>query len=187
MWAIPRLDNWSSMQVFAVMTRPPFWPGPVSGWVTRLHQGLLRSALSGQANAILVSPHLGGEDLGHCRISERGRERRLAHAVRLAGDAVVANLHGSNVPDTPDVVLSEIERSRAFAEGLARPGDVVVLAGDFNLPDVRLRSYSEPAAGVDHVLVKGGRASAPVVWARERRVHAQILLSDHPPVEVTIG
>ena len=81
-WALPRMDNWSGMRSFGAVTRAPLWLGPVSTWVTRAHQGLFRSGLAGQANAILVAAQHEASDLGHEKISLDGRERRLVQAVR---------------------------------------------------------------------------------------------------------
>ena len=53
--------------------------------LTAPHHGLLRSAVSGQGNAILVAHDLDAHDEGASPISEPGRERRVCHAVRLAG------------------------------------------------------------------------------------------------------
>ena len=71
-WALPRIDNWSGMRSFGAVTRPPLWLGPVSTWVTRAHQGLFRSGLAGQANAILVASQHAASDLGHEKISLTG-------------------------------------------------------------------------------------------------------------------
>ena len=104
-WALHRIDDWSGMRRFEAVTRPPLWPGPLSKWVTRAHQGFFRSGLAGQANAILVAPRHATTDLGHERISEQGRERRFVHAVRIAGTAgvTIANLHASNDRVHPEV------------------------------------------------------------------------------------
>jgi endonuclease/exonuclease/phosphatase family metal-dependent hydrolase len=187
-WALRRIDHWSGMRRFDVVTRPPLWPGPVSRWVTRAHQGFFRSGLAGQANAILVAPRHAATDLGHDRVSEHGRERRLVHAIRIAGAAgvTIANLHASNDFARPDVPRAEAARAAAFAEGVATPGDVVVLAGDFNVADPGLETYSRPGSGIDHVLVRGAPVSGVVVWPRERRVQNGVVLSDHPVVEARI-
>ncbi len=102
----------------------------------------------------------------------------------MAQRTVVANLHAST-----DLLAArtEVDRAREFAEGLARPGEIVVLAGDLNLVSPQLEGYSDPAPGIDHVLVRGGEASEPLVWPPEQRELAGRLLSDHAPVEVTIG
>ena len=183
-WALRRLEDWSSMQCFPAVTRHAFALRRPGGWITRRHQGLLRSALTGQANAILVAEEA-AEDLGSERISERGRERRLVHAVRVR-TVVIANLHASEARDAPEVVRAEVERARAFAERHARQDEAVVLAGDFNLQAVALPGYSRPAPGIDKVLVTRASALLPVEWPLERRVLDGVVLSDHAPVEVAI-
>ena len=182
-WGISRLERWSSMQAFPVVARDPRVPRRIGTPVTRLNQGLFRSAFVGQANAVLVASSLEAEDCGHTRISDPRRERRVVQVVRIANRLVVANLHANH---GTDVARLEIERARAFVENLARPDDIVVLAGDFNLPDIRLAGYSEPATGVDHVLVRGAPSSPPAEWPPERRLREQVVLSDHTPVDVTI-
>ena len=153
-----------------------------------MHQGFFRSGLSGQANAILVAPRHASTDLGHERISEPGTERRVVHAVRLAGPSgvTIANLHASNDFARPEVPRGEALRALAFAEGVATPGDLVVLAGDFNVSDPGFAGYSPPGEGIDHVLVRGARAVSLETWPRERRVQNGAVLSDHPVVEARI-
>ena len=187
-WALPRIDDWSGMRRFDAVTRAPLWPGPFSKWVTRAHQGFFRSGLAGQANAILVAPRHAATDLGHERISAHGRERRLVHAIRIAGanGVTVANLHASNDHARPAVPRIEAAQAAAFAERVATPGDVVVLAGDFNVVDPQLDGYSRPGAGIDHVLVLAERPLSVVVWPRERRVQNGVVLSDHPVVEARL-
>lgn len=187
-WVLPRIDDWSGMRRFEVVTRPPLWPGALSKWVTRAHQGLFRSGLAGQANAILVAPRHAATDLGHERVSEHGRERRLVHAVRIAGGAgvTIANLHASNDRDHPEVPRTEAARAAAFAERVAMPGDAVVLAGDFNVADPQLAGYSPPCGGIDHVLARGARVQSVASWPRERRVQNFVVLSDHPVVEARV-
>lgn len=184
-WALPLVDDWTSMRAFGVVTRMPLRPERLSTFVTRLHQGLFRSALAGQANALLVRDR-SAVDLGHERVSDRGRERRLVQAVRLDG-LVIANLHATNDHARPEIPRTEVERARLFAESCARPGEAVVLAGDFNLRSPRLPGYSAPGPGIDHVLVRGLRASPPVVWPRAERVQNGVVLSDHAPVDVWVG
>lgn len=186
-WALPLVDDWTGMQPARSIARRPFvLPGGLAGWITRRHQGLFRSGLAGQANAILVGRAHLLEDLGDEQISERGRERRTVQAARVGGRLVVANLHASNAAPRP-VVEAEIARALAFAEARARAGEPLVLAGDFNLHDVRLEGFSAPADGVDHVLVRGLPAGPPRVWTPEERMHNGAVLSDHAPVEVTVG
>jgi endonuclease/exonuclease/phosphatase family metal-dependent hydrolase len=187
-WALRRIEDWSGMRRFDAVTRPPLWPGPLSKWVTRAHQGFFRSGLAGQANAILVAPRHAATDLGHERISEHRRERRLVHAVRIAGTSgvTIANLHASNDHLRPEVPRAEAARAAAFAERVATAGDAVVLAGDFNVADPQLAGYSVPRGGIDHVLARGARVASVAAWPRERRMQNGVVLSDHPVVEARV-
>jgi len=185
-WGLGRLSDWSGgMTAVPAITRLPVRPAPLAAWLTRWHEAFFRSALAGQANAILVTPGRELEDLGQERISDAGREVRVVSAVR-AGPVVVANLHASNDFRRPDVPRAEVRQARAFAESHAREGETVVLAGDFNLRDPGLDGYSAPAEGIDHILVRGAETTAVEVWSRERRLHNGALLSDHSPVELRL-
>lgn len=187
-WALPRIDDWSGMRQFDAVTRPPLWPGPISTWVTRMHQGFFRSGLAGQANAILVAPRHAATDLGHERISPAGRERRLVQAVRIAGapGVTVGNLHATNDFARPDVPRAEAARAVAFLEQVAEQGDALVLAGDFNVTDPLLEGWSSPGETIDHILVRGAGTAPVLAWPRERRRQNGVVLSDHPVVEATV-
>jgi endonuclease/exonuclease/phosphatase family metal-dependent hydrolase len=198
-WALRRLGDWSRMSCFWAVARPPLWLGPVSTWVTRAHQGLFRSGLAGQANAILVAPEHTATDLGHEQISEGRRERRVVHAVRVAPHVtprdgardtpiavVVGNLHASNEFGDPTVPRAEARRASAFVDRLAQPGESVILAGDFNVADPRLEGYSTPRVGIDDVLVRGAHVVEVTVWSRERRTRDGVVLSDHAPVDCAV-
>jgi endonuclease/exonuclease/phosphatase family metal-dependent hydrolase len=187
-WALVRLDRWSGMTTFAVVTRRPLRLGPVSRWLTRAHQGLFRSALAGQANAILVTSGRPVEVLGEMQISEGRRERRFVHAVRLTGEPsiVVAKLHATNDYRDPVVPRAEAARAQAFVDGLAEPGEAVVVAGDFNVADPELRGFSAPGKGIDDVLVRRARAVEVTIWPRERRTRDGVVLSDHAPVDCVV-
>src|SRR3954471_11624724 len=151
-WAIPRLEDWSGMRALGVVAaRPLAASAGVGGAVTQLPQGLLRSAVTGQANAILLSPGLRllasdrivlnpfgfrRDQARRLGLSGRTRlawakERRVCHAVRVdAGGRflTVANLHGSSVRDRR-CQDAELVRAATFADSLAEPGDTLVLAG----------------------------------------------------------
>jgi len=186
-WALPRIDDWAGMQGFGAVTRPPLWLGPLSSWLTRLHQGLFRSGLAGQANAVLVAARHHATDMGHARISDAGRERRVAQAVRLDDvGVVVGNLNASNEFRDAAVPGAELERARSFVEERAQAGDAVVLAGDFNLRRPELEGFSGPGEGIDHVLVRGATAGPVVAWERERRTVDGVVLSDHAPVDCVV-
>ena len=160
----------------------------LGGAVTRLHNGLFRSALAGQANAILLAPGLDVLDNRTLRIDEQQREPRYCQAVRLEG-LVVGNLHATNDFRRPQVPAAEIVRAEAFVTGVAGALPSV-LAGDFNLRAEhvpKLPGWSALGPGIDHVLVRRLSASPLAVWPVERRRHNGAVLSDHAPVEVTIG
>jgi endonuclease/exonuclease/phosphatase family metal-dependent hydrolase len=188
-WALARLREWSDMNARWVITREPRLPGALAGWITRLNNGYFRSGLAGQANAILLAPSL-GEPRAHrsLRIDDGRREPRYCHAVRLEL-LVVGNLHATTDIRNPRVPAAEIVRAEAFVTDFAG-GLPCVLAGDFNLRRqhlAELPGWSELGAGIDHVLVRGLAASPLSTWPEERRRQNRHVLSDHAPVEVTVG
>jgi endonuclease/exonuclease/phosphatase family metal-dependent hydrolase len=159
-WSLARLESWSGMTAVADVTKPPrIGPFPSSAElgriITDLNHGLLRSAFTGQANAILLGEglrvlehrHLVLNSFRFRRAQARRlgldaavrrawrKERRVCQVVRLAeGEAtfVVANVHATGSPDKrlPD---AELLRAAVFADGMARPDEPVLLCGDFNL------------------------------------------------------
>ena len=188
LWALSRLPAWSGMSVRHVVTRRALLGAWLGGAITRLNNGLFRSALAGQANAILLAPGLAPLEHRTLRIDVRRQETRFCHAVRLEG-LVVANLHATNDFPHPQIAAAEVVRAEAFVTGVAgsRP---CILAGDFNLRAehlLELAGWSARGPGIDHVLVRGLTASRLLVWPVARRSHNGAVLSDHAPVEVTIG
>jgi endonuclease/exonuclease/phosphatase family metal-dependent hydrolase len=190
-WALGKLQRWSGMTAFgAIAARPRLVSAELGRLITDLHHGLLRSAVAGQANAILVAENLDAGDERSIEISEVG-ERRVCHAVRIAGVGLVANLHatGGAVAD------EQLHRALTFVESVARPDEAVVLCGDANVvpgpgttyDDLREAGFSPPAPGIDQIVVRGIAATAPVAWPPERRRIDGRLLSDHAPVELEIG
>jgi endonuclease/exonuclease/phosphatase family metal-dependent hydrolase len=182
------LAHWSGMTERHVVTRRALLGAWLGGVITRLNNGLFRSGLAGQANALLLAPGL--EPLEHrsLRIDDRRKEPRYCHAVRLDG-LVVGNLHATGDFDRPQVAVAEIVRAEAFVSEVAGVLPCV-LAGDFNLRAEHLRElpgWSALGPGIDHVLVRGLTASPLRVWPLERRRQNGVVLSDHAPVEVTIG
>ena len=224
-WALERLDDWSGMTAVGDVAAPPgLGPFPSSARIgyaiTRLNHGVLRSAFSGQANAVLVQPALRplARDLLvlNPRAFRRGqarwlglsplarlawaKERRVCQAVRLAlpdgRKALVAHLHATAYPRDRRLADAELLRAAVFADALAAPGDVCILAGDFNVREGGSRTLAElrreewgfagGGSGVDHVLVRGAASGRARRWPEERRRVAGALLSDHAPVEVWI-
>ncbi len=188
LWALPRLSAWSGMSVRHVVTRRAPLGARLGGAITRLNNGLFRSALAGQANAILLAPGLDPLEHRTERIDQGRRETRYCHAVRLEG-LVVANLHATNDYQHPQIAAAEVVRAEAFVTVVA--GSLpCILAGDFNLRAehlLELAGWSARGPGLDHVLVRGLTASPLAVWPVTRRGHNGAVLSDHAPVEVTIG
>jgi endonuclease/exonuclease/phosphatase family metal-dependent hydrolase len=160
-WALRRLDDWSGRTAVGDVAAPPtLGPIPSTYWIghalTSLNPGLLRSALSGQANAILIATRVRVE--AHERLvlnpaafrrreAKRlglglvGRlawagERRVCQAVRIVladgRRAVVANLHATSYPPDHRLPEAELRRASEWVDGLSRPDDVVVLGGDLN-------------------------------------------------------
>jgi endonuclease/exonuclease/phosphatase family metal-dependent hydrolase len=167
-WSLPKLAAWSGYSVApALADRPSLGPVPstvkIGRTVTALHPGLLRSAFSGQGNAVLAAPGLELREqyvcvlnpwgfrraqarwlrLGpHARIAW-GKERRVCQAVRIAAGSrslLVGNLHATSYP--PDERLADAELLRAFVyvDGLAAPGEAVAVGGDFNVTFDRSRT-----------------------------------------------
>src|SRR3954451_22990060 len=208
------------MQVFgAVAARPLLRSVALGRLTTALHQGVFRSAVTGQANAILLRRGvrvLRGElrvlreesvvltplelrrrvarelHLSRRMRARWAKERRVCQTVRMEG-LTVANLHATGLPGWL-VADAELRRAAEFAERVAAPGDVLVLAGDFNiirersttLPELVERGFSKPIEWIDQTLVRGAQAGRGARWRDERRRVAGRLLSDHAPVEVTI-
>ena len=157
--------------------------------MTALNHGLFRSAFTGQANAILVARDL-AIDGESTLVVNRSGERRVCHGVRLDRRITVVNFHITGGPQAD-------EQFGAVADFADRQGgEAVILAGDANLRPgesgayelLRNRGFSGPLpASIDQILVRGLPASQPAAWPPERRRLGGRLLSDHAPVELTVG
>lgn len=168
-WALDRFT------VGDVAARPALGPLPSTAGIgrrlTALNHGVLRSAFSGQGNAMLVSPRLRVLRRSRLTLNPRrfraaearrlglgavarlawGKERRIVQAVRLQDGGrtyLVANLHCTSFPDRR-LAQAEALRAAWFATAEAAPEDVVVLAGDFNLTSAAaaLRELTGPRWG----------------------------------------
>jgi Endonuclease/Exonuclease/phosphatase family len=219
-WALERLSDWSGMRTFGDVTRrPSLGPIPLRAAhgrrLTSLRPKLFRSAFSGQANAILVRPELAPRghrsvplnptsfrrrfsgEIGLRQSVSWGREPRKVQLLRLTlpddRPAIVANLHATHV-SSPHCAEFELERALELVDSVARAGEVIILAGDFNLDASRSTAFdalaglgfSQAGPAIDHVFVRGAEVSALSPWASERRRRGGVLLSDHAPVELTI-
>jgi endonuclease/exonuclease/phosphatase family metal-dependent hydrolase len=168
-----RLPSWSGYSVIGDLAARPLLPRGLGGLITDLNPDLIRSAVEGQANAILVAPGLRTWDhqvlvLNTRRFRDRladelglgrrarlawARERRIAQCVRVAlpdgRSAIVVNAHMTAYSDRR-VADAELLRAATFADGLAEPEEPAVLAGDFNVTVVSsptLRALSGPEWG----------------------------------------
>jgi endonuclease/exonuclease/phosphatase family metal-dependent hydrolase len=217
-WALDRFT------VGDVAARPSLGPVPIpralGRALTSVHHGVLRSAFSGQGNAMEIAPRL--RVIGHrvltlnprrfrdAQARELGldavarlswaKERRIVQAVRLAAAEgrtyVVANTHCTSYPD-PRLADAELLRAAWFTASLARPEDVVVMAGDFNVTVAQSRAlrdltgpewgFSNAGPGIDHILVRGADVSALRIWPASARTSGDRVFSDHAPVEVDVG
>jgi endonuclease/exonuclease/phosphatase family metal-dependent hydrolase len=171
-WALPRLAGWSGMQAFGdVAARPVLGPLPITAGLgkalTSLHEGLLRSAFSGQANAILVGRGLGvpGRDVVVLNTPRFRRaqarwlgldlparlawtkERRICQTVTVlpadGSPTLVANLHATSYWPDQRLPDAELYRAAAFVESVAEQNEIVVLAGDFNTSAARSRTLAD--------------------------------------------
>jgi endonuclease/exonuclease/phosphatase family metal-dependent hydrolase len=190
-WAVRRLAGWSDMRVLADIARGPRIVQPLDRLVTGLNTGLVRSLLTGQANAILLRPELDVLERSVFVLNERGvlgtgaGEPRICQVVRLrrpTGETfVLAHLHASHARGGAQ---AQVENAVEHVLELAELDEPVVFAGDFNVtPDLRHLGFGGEASGIDHILVRGGEPGPLRVWPDERRRLNGMLLSDHSPVE----
>jgi endonuclease/exonuclease/phosphatase family metal-dependent hydrolase len=219
-WSLPGLASWSGMQAFVTVAQPArLGPLPIPAGagraVTSLNNGFFRSAFSGQANAILLTPAARILDRSSLVLNAKrfraaqaawlrlglvtrlawAKERRVVQAVRMELDGacfMLGNLHATGYAHDQRLADAELLRAAVFVDGLAQPGETIVLAGDFNVPAARSATqaelaawgFSEPlAAGIDQVLVRGASVESLERWPTGRRRVAGRLLSDHAPVE----
>ena len=226
LWALTELEGWSGLRSFPAPAAPArLGPAPllpaVGRALTALHHGMLRSAFTGQANAVIAARALRPLDERRLVLNDRGfraaqarwlgldllarlawaKERRVCHTVRFELEdgrgLLVANLHATSYPRDRRLADAEVLRAAVFADSLAEPGDLLVLAGDFNVVAGRSRTLADLRDGdwgftgfghrVDHVLVRGASIVRGEAWPRARRVRGGRVLSDHAPVEVEIA
>lgn len=212
LWAFDELEAWSGMQAFTQVAHRAPVGAAIGGKITRLNPGLLRSAVSGQGNAILLDRALEPFDyhafvlnpLDFRRSQHVGlaaqlawaKERRVLQAVRVklpdGRRMLVVNLHATHYRASPAVATLELQRAKDFFLALTQPGEIDVLGGDFNLLGnaldfVTSEGFSAAGPGVDHVLVRGAASTPPERWPDERRRISGVLVSDHAPLEVQIS
>jgi endonuclease/exonuclease/phosphatase family metal-dependent hydrolase len=169
-WSLGELERWSGMRATTAVARRPLLPIGAR-LVTDLNHGLLRSAVTGEADAILTrepAHDLGSHVMGQTKL------RRIAHAVAL-DDVTVVNFHIDGRREQLDRVL-------------ALAGERSIVAGDANLVAPVAEGFSPPLAGsIDQILVRGlTLVDGPTAWPLERRSVGGRVLSDHPPVEAVV-
>ena len=171
-WALDRLAEWSAMTAMgAVAARPTIGPLPSTAAIgrvlTSIDHGLLRSAFSGQANAVLVGEGLSVVDAHSLVLNPRrfrlaqarwlgldlaarlawAKERRVCQAVRVRDadgrTTLVGNLHATSYPADQRLADAELLRAAWFVDGLAAPGEPVALCGDFNVTRERSRTLTD--------------------------------------------
>jgi endonuclease/exonuclease/phosphatase family metal-dependent hydrolase len=169
-WALRHLERWSGMHANGAVARRPRLPVGARA-VTGMHHGLLRSAVTGEADAILTREP--ARELGLYVVGE-DRLRRIAHAVDVEGVTVV-NFH-------IDGSREQFDRVVALAQERS------ILAGDANLRAPGADGFSAPLTGsIDQILVRGLELRhGPSAWPPERRMVDGRLLSDHAPVEAMV-
>ena len=169
---LAQLEAWSGYTAHGDVAAPARLPDRLAAFLTDVDPNRLRSAVEGQANAILLAPGLHASDHQAIVLNPRGfrkriadefglgvgtrlrwaRERRICQAVRVSLEdgrtAVVGNLHATSLRDDKRVADAELLRAAAFLDGLADPEEPVVLAGDFNVtlvssPTLRALGTSE--------------------------------------------
>jgi endonuclease/exonuclease/phosphatase family metal-dependent hydrolase len=187
-WALRHLAAWSGMQAFGAIAASPRGSAELGRWLTELNHGLLRSAFTGQANAVLVARGLDARDEGALQISERG-ERRVCQLLRVDGLGAVGNFHATGGSPADDQFQRAVDYVATADERAIVAGDANLRPGNGQTYDrLRTLDFSEPLPhSIDQILARGLPATRPVAWAEERRRVGGTLLSDHAPVELTVG
>ena len=155
-WALVHLTGWTGMTAVTDVARRPLpLLGELGRTLSELDARRFRSAVTGEADVILLAPEL--TVLEHRRLMlnpfrfrraqahklglplrERlqwASERRACQVLRVQrgeGTLIVANMHVTGHVDKriPD---AELLRAAAFVDGFARPGEPILFCGDFNL------------------------------------------------------
>jgi endonuclease/exonuclease/phosphatase family metal-dependent hydrolase len=170
-WALPHLEEWSGMHATSAVARRPLLPVGARA-VTALHHGLLRSAFTGEADAILT--RVPARDMGWIVVGQT-KLRRIVHGVQFDDDVTVVNFH----------IDGEREQ---FDRVLAIAPDPSIVAGDANLVSPVAEGFSPPLPdSIDQIYVRGRTLlDGPSAWPLDRRIVEGWTLSDHAPVEAVV-
>jgi endonuclease/exonuclease/phosphatase family metal-dependent hydrolase len=174
-WSLSHLEAWSGMTSIGAVAAPPRlgplrWPATLGRLVTELDHGLLRSAFTGQANAVLVARRHRVVDRQTLVLNPSGfrraqarwlgldlvarlawaKERRVCQAVRLelpdGGTVLVANLHATSYAADERLADAELRRADTFLQTLARSAEPLLLCGDANVLPERSSTLRELSA-----------------------------------------
>ena len=158
-WALVHLADWSAMSAVSDVARRPLpLPGDLGRTLSELDSRRFRSAVTGQANAVLLGPNF--TVVEHRRLAlnpfrfrraqaraldlplrERvswASERRVCQVLRVGrvddtGTVVVANLHATGHHVDKRLADAELMRAAVYVDGFAQPDEPILLCGDFNL------------------------------------------------------
>jgi endonuclease/exonuclease/phosphatase family metal-dependent hydrolase len=194
------LDRWQ-WDVALLQEAPPWWPPSLAratgaeertvltsrNWLLPLRRAIssrnpdILKSNGGGANAILVR----GGGIGDHRARRLTwlPEQRWAHGVRLPSGAWVVNVHATTEPQSTEKPRTKADLAVAVKAAREWAGGApLVFGGDLNLKGRPELPGLRHVAGnhVDHVLVDGFE---PV---GKGEVLDRGILSDHPPVAVTL-
>lgn len=216
LWSVAHLEAWSGMASFAARTRHRLGQlgrRPTDVHHGRLRSSLTgqanavliarRHEVSDHRRLVLndrwwVARQARRLGLGFRSTLAWTVERRVAQAVRIrpasADWLVLLHLHLTHLPDRR-LAEAELRRAVSFGEGLVAVDEPVVIAGDVNLTAASPAmseltgsgGFSAAGPGIDHILVRGAPATELAVWPVERRTVDGRVLSDHPPVQLSVG
>lgn len=182
-WALRKLEEWSGMQAVGEVVRAPrLGSAELGRRLTKLHHGMLRSAFTGEGDAILVAPRFAVSHERTLIVSASGL-RRIVHGLRLDGRIFVANFHTAG--DEQFRRVADLLESQADAEAIVA-GDANVRPGEGTTYELlRQRGFSDPLPGsIDQILVRG----LTLVSGPSRGGHTLdgLVLSDHAPIEAVV-
>jgi endonuclease/exonuclease/phosphatase family metal-dependent hydrolase len=190
------LDGWE-WDVALLQEVPPWWPPmlaratgaqertqltsrnwllPVRRAISARNPDILKSN-GGGANAILVRGQIREHRAHRLRRSPEGR---WVHGVRLADGTWAVNVHSHNHPEA--LALADTQKAIGAARDWARAAPLI-FGGDINLkrPPAFPGLVHLGGNHVDHLFSDGRPA------AGKRQVLDRGVLSDHPPVAVTLA
>lgn len=190
LWSLDELESWTGLQAVSDVTRRALLGVVLGRLITAVDHGLFRSALTGQANGILLSPEFELGEHASIALSRHGEPRRCQAIRAFRGEfsVVVGNTHLD-----PHEADEQLLRAAAFVTGFARADEPLVLAGDFNITAEKSQAVRTLAGadslsgatpkGIDHVLARGLRGAPGEPWPLARRTVDGRILSDHAPVD----